>query len=1230
MFAFVGKILTSLMGGTRNQRIIRSRIAVVTERVNPLEPAMREASDQRLAQISAELRDRLAGGESRKSIVPEAFALVREVTRRALGIRLFDVQLTAGMVLDEGWIAEEATGEGKTYACYPAIYMAVLEGKHVHVVTVNDYLVQRDAGFARPVFERLGYTVGFITAGMNTAERKPQYACNVTYGTNSEFGFDYLRDNMKLSVAQQVQGPLDFAIIDEVDSILIDEARTPLIISGPSYGKTDRYRKSDAVARQLIQRHQPWDHANKKVESLKRDLRALEGELVKAKGQDRANMEKRADDVAEQLSRAEDELSATTKYYEIELDKKAVHMTHEGIGAAQEIAGVGSFYVGANVEWPHLMDQSLRAHLVYEKDVDYVVQEGKVIIVDPFTGRLMEGREWADGLHQAVEAKEHVTVKEENQTLATITLQNFYRLYDKLAGMTGTAMTEAGEFLKIYKLDTAAVDTHRPVNRVDHNDRIFADEPAKYKALVEEINAVSKSGRPVLVGTTSVEKSELLSNMLTRTYGIHHEVLNARPENAAREAEIVAQAGHRHALKQSGKETAGNVTIATNMAGRGTDIKLGEGVVYPNCRVPSDEQLLEMGLQPDPLYPAGVNKCCINCQRYDPSTDCAKCFKPRIDKDFPLRGRVDCHQEVPCGLHIVGTERHEARRIDNQLRGRSGRQGDPGSSRFFLSLRDDLMSIFAGEWAVKVLSWLGLQGDMHIEDRRISKGVERAQKKVEERNYEIRKNLLDYDEVKDLQRHAFYGRRQAILEGNGVEEHIIDLLENAVNDAVDEYLGGAYAARCMAEWARMNLQVNIDAENIRVRNVNELPILEEDLRRRAKDEAESTISMTLGEYMSDDIPPDEWDLKGLSSWAMSRFRVSLSPNQLRKTDPHEVETRLFDAAAEKIDQVDMSQLVDLMEEGFAQRSLSEWAKGKFGIDIPPDQLSDRPEQAREKLLQEMHSTFRTREIEYPVEAILEVTVVPYGTENVYACGDLAAWANKKFATTFTADDFRGRRIEEIRDQLVALSAELADPEKLRQAAAAALDEHPTVENAIAYAKQRFGAELTPQDFDGNLLGALVETGRKFARREFASLEQALLLQVYDSSWKDHLLEMDHLRDSIGLTRTQDEDPKMLFKTRGAALFQEMLDGVQDKVTDLIFKVRMERGQEMSSVYEVSAAEHRQMSAYDVIARDVADQRRAAERAKPVTIRRDVARVGRNDPCPCGSGKKYKKCCGSAA
>ena len=1232
MLGLLKKVFLKLIGGTRNDRIIRARMKFVTEQVNPLEPQMRALSDEEMLACSGRLRERLAGGEGRDAVKAEAFALMREASRRAREHRQFDVQLVAGHILDEGWIAEEATGEGKTIACYPAIYLAVLEGMKVHVITVNDYLVQRDAEFAAPIFEMLGVTVGYITADMATsgAEAEPRrraYACDVTYGTNSEFGFDYLRDNMKNAVADQMQGSLDFAIIDEVDSILIDEARTPLIISGPAYGKTDLYRKADGVARELIARNRPWDQANRRVESLKRELKALDGEKSKAKGENVKDVERRMAGAEEQLADAEDQLADEVKHYEVELDKKSAHMTHEGVGTAQEIAGVGSFYVGSNMDWPHLMDNALRAHLVYEKDKEYVVQQGRVIIVDEFTGRLLEGREWSDGLHQSVEAKERVPIKEENQTLATITLQNYFKLYKKLAGMTGTAMTEAGEFMKIYRLDVASVPTHRPVNRMDHEDRIYATVDAKYDALVEEINAVSKAGRPVLVGTTSIEKSELISEMLTRRYGVEHSVLNARPENAGREADIVVEAGHQRPLKRGSKQMVGNVTIATNMAGRGTDIKLGPGVVYGKCRVPPAEELQRLGCEVEDLFPPGSNKCCIYCPQYDPATNCAHCFKPKIDPAFPARGLGECRTETPCGVHIVGTERHEARRIDNQLRGRSGRQGDPGSSRFFLSLRDDLMAVFAGEWTLKVLGWLGLQGDVAIEDRRVSKGIARAQRKVEERNFDIRKNLLEYDEVMDHQRHTFYSRRQQVLEGRELTGQVREMIRESAAEAIDDYLDGRYPHRCIAEWAGKALQIQVRAERIKADTPEELPALEAELREQAKEEAGSVISVTLGEYMDEEIDRKSWDLRGLSGWAMSRFNVNLSQNQLRKMAPPEVSDALYQGAAERIDQIDLSPLGRFLAEDFARQSLAEWVRSKFGIDVDAADLAGEREQVQQALMCKAEDAYRRREIEYPVEYAMDMTVGSAGTGNVYALAALVDWANRKYDAGLAVEDLRDKKPGEIRQRLVALSEGHFAGGLLEQRIREQLGAEPTPEAAEEFAAKQFDTQLPAEGLDGDAFGRLVDAGREFLRREMTELERFVLLQIYDTSWKDHLLAMDHLKSGIGLRGFAEQDPRVAYKREGANLFQEMLTGVREKITDMIFKVRLTAGEEMASVYEVSNLVHEQLQGYDHLARDMADQAAATAPMKAQTIRRDVPRVGRNDPCPCGSGKKYKKCCG---
>ena len=659
----VSKALIKIFG-SRNERLVKGYMAVARQAV-AFEEQMKLLSDEALRAKTAEFKAAIAGGKRAEDLLPEAFAAVREAARRTVEMRHFDVQLIGGNVLYDGKIAEMATGEGKTLVATLAVYLVHLTGRRVHLVTVNDYLAKRDAEWMGPIYRALGLTVGAIQADMDTAgeERKAQYECDVTYGTNNEFGFDYLRDNMKVSLDQMVQSALEYAIIDEVDSILVDEARTPLIISGPAHDDVSRYRKADQVARQLISLQSGYDRIKAQIDSAERRIANAQGEIAEAKKEKGSARIGKAQKVIEQAQEeaeaARAKLEQATQYYEVEYDRKSAHLTHEGIGAAQEIAGIGSFFTGSNMEWPHLLEQSLRAHVVYEREKDYVSMDNKIIIVDEFTGRLMHGRQWSDGLHQAVEAKEGVTIKEETQTLATITLQNFFKLYEQIAGMTGTAATESEEFMKIYKLEVVIIPTNKPCIRDDMDDVIYKTMREKFDAIVEEINRVSAEGRPVLVGTISIEKSELLSNALTKRHGLDHEVLNAKQH--AREAQIVAKAGQQH--KGRDGKTRGNVTIATNMAGRGTDIKLGPGVA-------------EIG-----------------------------------------------------GLHILGTERHEARRIDNQLRGRAGRQGDAGSSQFFLCFEDDLMRVFAGEWTVKALSWIGWEEGQPIYHKRISKGIERRRRR---------------------------------------------------------------------------------------------------------------------------------------------------------------------------------------------------------------------------------------------------------------------------------------------------------------------------------------------------------------------------------------------------------------------------------------------------------------------------------------------------------------------
>ncbi len=854
--------------GSRNERVVR--------RLRPLVDAMNRAGEDLKSLTDAELRgrtdvfrERLARGETLDDILVEAFAVVREMSSRTpapgaeKGLRHFDVQLMGGIVLHRGCISEMMTGEGKTLVATLPAYLNALAGKGVHIVTVNDYLAQRDRDWMGPIYERLGLTTGVIRADMGNAERMDAYRADITYGTNNEFGFDYLRDNMKMSLEDLVQRPLHYAIVDEVDSILIDEARTPLIISGMSEGATDKYYRADAVARRLT------------------------------KGVD----------------------------FEIKEKENQAILTEEGIVKAQKLVGVESFYGDARyMDWPHLLEQSLRAHHLFKADVDYIVDTAEdggkeIIIIDEFTGRLMRGRRWSDGLHQAVEAKERIRIRAESQTLATITLQNYFRLYRKLAGMTGTAITEAGEFLKIYKLDVVSIPTHRTCVRKDLDDVIFATEKEKYNAIADEIVANWKEARPMLVGTTSVEKSEKLAEMLQRR-GVPHEVLNAKQHR--REAEIIANAGFQ-----------GHVTIATNMAGRGTDIVLGPGVV-------------------------GLG-----------------------------------------GLYVIGTERHEARRIDNQLRGRSGRQGDPGMTRFYLCLEDDLMRRFASDTVGGILRRLGLRDGQAIEHRWVTRAIERAQKKVEARNFEIRKSLLEYDEVMNEQRTMVYSNRQAILRGEGLREMVERMIHEVVDQKLSVFCDGA-------------------------------------------------------------LPPAEWDLD----------------------------------------------------------ELGEWVRRKAGVAISFEGVP------------------RVRE------------------------------------------DLEGRILDELR--------------KLYDAREAA---------------------VTPD----------------LMRR----IEGYLLLSAFDVKWKEHLYNMDVLKSGIGLRAQGGQDPKIEYKREGYSLFSEMIRAIQEEVTDLVFKVRINvEPVETRNVWQGASETHEQLAAFDQNrASTDAAIRQSQSKEPPKPFVHAGPRAGRNDPCPCGSGRKYKKCHG---
>lgn len=715
--------------GTKNERELR-RLQPLVSQVNDLEPPLQKLSDADLRARTAEFRGRLEQGATVDEILPEAFATVREVARRVLNMRHFDVQLIGGAVLHGGKIAEMATGEGKTLVATLPAYLNALQGRGVHIVTVNDYLAKRDSQWMGGIYHFLGLSVGIIQHDMADIDRRRAYAADVTYGTNNEFGFDYLRDNMKFSTEEMVQRELHYAIVDEVDSILIDEARTPLIISGPAEESTELYYQIDRI-----------------IPRLKRAATITEGKLA--------------------------EIEAVREGdYIVDEKAKTVAITEQGVAKVEHILGISNLYDPTNIDTLHHIQQGLRAHNLFQRDVDYMVKDGQVIIVDEFTGRLMPGRRWSDGLHQAVEAKEKVKIERENQTLATITFQNYFRMYKKLAGMTGTADTEAAEFAQIYNLDVMVIPPNRTLVRTNYPDVIYRTEREKLQAVVEEIAELYEDGRPVLVGTTSIEKSEKLSSLLKRR-GVPHQVLNAKYHE--REAEIVAQAGRYK-----------SVTIATNMAGRGTDILLGG---HPHSLARELVRREEIPENVDFEEMAKALEETKRMQQYgllDPGID-ADAYARSLAKVRPLCQAE--HERVVQlgGLHILATERHEARRIDNQLRGRSGRQGDPGSSRFYLSLEDDLLRIFGGERLQRIMDKLGMQEGEVIEHRMVTKAIETAQKRVEAHNFEIRKHLLEYDDVMNRQRQIIYGERRHILEGENLKDTVLEMADDVLESLVGLY-----------------------------------------------------------------------------------------------------------------------------------------------------------------------------------------------------------------------------------------------------------------------------------------------------------------------------------------------------------------------------------------------------------------------------------------------------------
>jgi preprotein translocase subunit SecA len=922
------------------------------ERIGAIEPEMELLGDEELRSEAEALRERAKGGEALDDLLPEAFALTREAARRSLGQRHFDVQLIGGMALHDGAIAEMKTGEGKTLTATLAVFLNTLAGDSVHVVTVNDYLARRDAEWMKPIYDALGVSVAAIQDSDDHEARQVKYACDVVYGTNSEFGFDYLRDNMAGALEHCVQRDHKFAIVDEVDNILIDEARTPLIISGAPEQAAQIYYQFARLARQM-------DGVQAK-------------DRLKSLGESKDTSEAEYD-------------------YEYDEKHKTVSPTERGVKRAEEYLGVDNLYLSEHGTLVNHLGQALKAESLYRKDKDYAVVDGQVMIIDEFTGRILEGRRWSEGLHQAVEAKEGVAIGEENQTLATITLQNYFRLYDKLGGMTGTALTEATEFMKIYKVPVVEIPTNRPMVRADHNDQIFKTKDGKWKAVLEEITARHEKGQPILVGTVSVEVSEMISGELTR-HGVEHAVLNAKPEHAQREGERIAEAGRR-----------GAVMIATNMAGRGVDIKLGG----------------------DPEHMAHKE---LNKQDLSPGEDGYE--EALAAKVAELEPRCKAEADEVCelgGLYICGTERHESRRIDNQLRGRSGRQGDPGETRFFLSAEDDVIRLFAGDRIYKILDRLGPvdeEGEeMPLEAGMLTKTVEGAQKKVEEQNFLIRKRVLEYDDVMNEQRRVVYKYRGEILEGRDMSDIVRDELEGVIERQVDAYTPG--------------------------------------------DELE------------------EWDMPGLEQ-------------QLRQIWPVAVEVG-------------------------------------------------------------------------------------------------------------------------------SLSPETVDREKLKDA----LDDDAM--KAYDEREQKLGGEL------------------------MRYLERSILLQVIDNRWREHLYDMDYLREGIHLRGFAQIDPLVAYKNEGFAMFEELMNSIWEEFSKLVFNAEIEidpsqvqegafagngAGEPTALDYSGGTPEAQPSALQEVAAGAGAasvtegtaipagNGAPAPEVVETVVKDEREKNIGRNDPCWCGSGKKYKKCHGA--
>ncbi|MFM8251993.1 MAG: preprotein translocase subunit SecA, partial [Planctomycetota bacterium] len=1080
-------------------------------------------------------------------------------------------------------------------------------------------LARRDMEWMAPLYMGLGLTVGAIQSDMDVDDRQKAYACDITYGTNNEFGFDYLRDNMRPAARgddrfekrlQQSQGRLNFAIVDEVDNILIDEARTPLIISGPAHENVAKYAEADHIARQLV-----------------RD-----------------------------------------QHFVVNEKDHSAHLTDEGVRRAEKLAGVESFYTAGNMEWPHLLDNSLKAHHLYKRDVNYVVKEGRVVIVDEFTGRLMEGRQWSDGLHQAVEAKEGVKIKEETQTLATITLQNFFKLYNRICGMTGTAMTEANEFWKIYKLDVVAIPTNRGLQRIEHSDVIYRTETEKYAAIADEIerlhrwdilvnakgeehwgtivkedeqsvefqprdskkterieksaiSEIERRGRPILVGTVSIEKSERLSHLLDRR-GVKHSVLNAKHHK--REAEIVAQAGRLNA-----------VTIATNMAGRGTDIILGGNPETLAWALLQDKYTTRLDVPPEEW-----NR-----------------LVQEIDQREGMREQGKYVKEIG-GLHVIGTERHEARRIDLQLRGRCGRQGDPGSSRFFLSLEDDLMRIFAGPWVKTILDRLGMQEGERIESRMVSRRIEAAQKKVEERNFEVRKNLLEYDELMDRQRRRVYGFRQDILEGVNCRDVVIKMAREQVQKEIGEFLQRGYGAEMFAKFAGSQLQCTLDPRDFRGIDFTQAEIVARtEAERQAQTAVQDAIDENVPDEVDEDGEPEEGNWEALAKFANVRWQTNFKDRDMKRVGRDGMADFLLQEAHKAISKADLTEGKAYLDEGFSQRAVIAWTHYKFGVTLTEEQLAGLDVDAVKQLVeQQAIQVYESREADYPVLAGCYRFGVKVDGQNVIQGDNLLQWAESRFHTSIDRAAVSSLDGNQLYDLLRNLSQQTSQKSRqIQQQLRGRVDQlfggsgadvtlastgrANQLDALLEWLDEQLAAEL-PSALDETQLSEL-NRNQLFQRLdrvlqdrfhpEMRRMERMVLLQVVDTAWKDHLLVMDRLRSSVGLVGYAQVDPKVEYKREGMRTFDAMWENIGEQTINLIYRMEQLDEDFVGSTWVETSARHdsppqptSEIARQQQSAIEASQNKGGDQRVEP--IRNRGQRVGRNDPCPCGSGKKYKQCC----